>query len=102
MKYKEKLKIVEAVQVKKLKIKELGVFTEVGLLKDGKAELVVAGQEKMLAHHGVVLGPDDTAVFLPTDLGITVAKENDYVVKDNEGKLMVFSPEVFEELYEPV
>ena len=95
MKYREKSATIEAVQLRWDNWSEMCEHAGVGALTDGKPEGV------QVDDNGEV-GGEHIGLHIPTPEGLALAVEGDYVVREDEGELSIWKPDLFKETYELV
>lgn len=87
-KYREKPVVVEAVQLRWDTWNEMCDHAGVGKLDDGRPSGQLDGEKIRLN--------------IPTPIGLMIAEENDWIVKDEKGEIHPYKPDIFEATYELV
>lgn len=94
-KYRKKPVVVEAVQLRWDTVDEthrFAGFKETGLMAHGEPEIVT--------HYSGQPLPNALGIAIPTQEGVMIARENDWIIKGVKGEIYPCKPDIFEATYE--
>ena len=94
MKYRKKPVVVEAVQLRWDTWNEMCEFAGVGKVSEDHPEGTMHDQ------NGYPVADGEIAMFVPTLNGVTLARQNDWIIKGTSGELWPCKPNIFEATYE--
>ena len=102
MRFRKRPVVIEAVQLSWDNWDEICSFAGVGKLSDGKPEGCYIEPETRTAYpegkrEGNVIG-----LHIPTEEGLMLGCEQDWIIKGVQGELYPCKPDIFEQTYEPV
>jgi len=89
-KYRKKPVVIEAVQLRWDTWNEMCEHADVGTLQEGKCSGIPGLPDNKIGMH------------IPTNEGLMVASENDWIIKGVKGEFYPCKPDIFEATYEPV
>jgi len=99
-KYRAKPLVMEAVQLTWENWSEISAFADVGDLSDGKAMGCYIGPDGQALTAGQT--SDVLGLVIPTQRGLRVGRQHDWIIKWPNGELDLCAPETFPLTYEKV